>query len=64
MINIMTNGLYIGISDEDELINYVYNEPFYTSIFNYRNTAFNTEIDKFNIYRLNFMKIFILDIYI
>ena len=58
------NGLYADIDDENELANYAYNEPFYTSIFNYRNTAFNTKINKFNAYKLSLTKIFILDIYI
>ena len=56
--------LYAGTSDKDELTNYAYNEPFYTFIFNYRNAAFNTKINKFNIYRLSLTKISILDIYI
>ena len=56
--------LYIGIGDEDESINYAYNEPFYILIFNYRNAVFNTEKDKFNAYRLSLTKIPILDIYI
>ena len=58
------NGLYTDTSDKNELANYVYNEPFYTPIFNHRNTVFNTEINKFNIYRSNFTKISILDIHI
>ena len=58
------NGLYTGINNEDESANYAYNEPFYTLIFSYRNTAFNTEINKFNIYRLNFTKTPTLDTYI
>ena len=58
------NRLYTGINNKDELINYAYNEPFYTFIFSYRNTVFNTEIDKFNIYKLSLTKIPILDIYI
>ena len=58
------DGFYAGINNENELINYVYNEPFYISIFNYRNVVFNIKINKFNIYRLNFTKTPILDIYI
>ena len=58
------DGLYAGISDEDELVNYVYNKPFYIPIFSYRNIAFNAEIDKFNAYRLSLTKIPILDTYI
>ena len=49
------DGLYAGIGDEDESVNYAYNEPFYTPIFNHRNAAFNTKIDKFNIYRLSLL---------
>ena len=58
------NRLYTGINDEDESTNYAYNETFYTPIFSYRNTAFNTKINKFNVYRLSFTKIPILNIYI
>ena len=58
------NRLYVGISDEDELVNYVYNEPFYIFIFNHRNAVFNIEIDKFNIYKLSLTKTPILDTYI
>ena len=43
--------LYAGTNDENELTNYVYNEPFYTPVFSHRNTAFNTEINKFNTYK-------------
>ena len=39
------NGLYAGTNNENESVNYVYNEPFYTPIFNHRNTAFNAEIN-------------------
>ena len=58
------DGLYADTNNEDESINYVYNEPFYTSIFSYRNTAFNIKIDKFNVYRLSLAKTPILDTYI
>ena len=58
------DGLYAGTNDEDELINYVYNEPFYIFIFSYRNAVFNTKINKFNIYRLSLTKTSILNIYI
>ena len=58
------NGLYAGTNDEDELVNYAYNEPFYIFIFSYRNTAFNIKMNKFNIYRLNLTKTPILDTYI
>ena len=58
------NGLYAGISDENESVNYAYNEPFYTPIFSHRNTVFNTEIDKFNVYKSSFTKTSILDTYI
>ena len=58
------DGLYVGINDEDESINYVYNEPFYTLIFSYRNAAFNVKIDKFNIYKSSLTKIPILDTHI
>ena len=58
------DGLYIDISDENELVNYAYNEPFYIPIFSYRNAAFNTKINKFNVYKLNFTKISILDTHI
>ena len=58
------DGLYIGINNEDELINYAYSEPFYIPIFSYRNTVFNAEMEKFNIYKLSLTKTFILDIYI
>ena len=58
------DGLYTGISNEDESVNYAYNEPFYIPIFSHRNTAFNTKINKFNIYRLSFTKTPILDTYI
>ena len=58
------DGLYAGTSNEDELTNYAYNEPFYIPVFLYRNAAFNIEINKFNIYRLSFTKIPILDTYI
>ena len=56
--------LYAGINNEDELANYVYNEPFYTFIFNYRNAVFNTKIDKFNIYRSSLTKTPTSDIHI
>ena len=58
------DGLYAGTNDEDESVNYVYNKPFYTSIFRYRNAVFNIEIDKFNIYRLSLTKTPILDTHI
>ena len=58
------DGLYTGINDENELINYAYNEPFYIPIFSYRNTAFNIKINKFNIYRLSLTKTSISDTYI
>ena len=58
------NRYYAGICNEDELINYAYNESFYVPIFNHRNAAFNIKIDKFNVYRLSLTKISILDIYI
>ena len=58
------NRFYVDTSDEDELVNYVYNESFYVSIFSHRNTAFKIEIDKFNIYILSLTKTFILDTYI
>ena len=58
------DGLYVGINDEDESVNYVYNEPFYIFIFSYRNAVFNTKKDKFNIYRSSLTKTSILDIYI
>ena len=58
------NRFYVDINNENELINYAYNEPFYTFIFNYRNTAFNIKIDKFNIYKLSLTKIPISDTYI
>ena len=58
------DGLYAGIGDEDELINYAYNEPFYTLIFSYRNTVFNIKINKFNAYKLSLTKTLILYIYI
>ena len=58
------DGLYTGTNNENELINYAYNEPFYTPIFSYRNTVFNTKINKFNIYRLSLTKTLILDTYI
>ena len=58
------DGLYAGTNNENESINYAYNEPFYIFIFNYRNTAFNIKIDKFNIYRLSLTKTFILDTHI
>ena len=58
------DGLYAGINDENESANYVYNEPFYTSIFSYRNAAFNAEINKFNIYKLSFTKTPILNTHI
>ena len=64
LLSFFKNRLYAGINNENELINYVYNEPFYTPIFNYYNTAFNSKINKFNIYRLNLTKTFILDTYI
>ena len=64
LLSFSKDGLYADISDKNELVNYAYNEPFYVFIFNYRNVAFNAEIDKFNIYRLSFTKISILDIYI
>ena len=56
--------LYAGTNDKNESVNYAYNEPFYTSIFNYRNTAFNAEIDKFNVYKSNLTKILILNTHI
>ena len=56
--------LYTGINNEDESINYAYNEPFYASIFSYCNAAFNIKIDKFNTYRSYFTKTPILDTYI
>ena len=58
------NGFYIDINNENESANYAYNEPFYILIFNHRNTAFNTKINKFNTYRLSLTKTFILDTYI
>ena len=58
------DGLYAGTNDEDESVNYAYNEPFYIPIFSYRNTAFNVKKDKFNVYKLNLTKIPIPDIYI
>ena len=58
------DGLYVGTGDEDELVNYAYNEPFYISVFSHRNAAFNAEMDKFNIYRLSLTKIPILDTHI
>ena len=58
------DGLYAGISDEDESANYASNELFYIPIFSYRNIVFNAEIDKFNIYRSSFTKTFILDTHI
>ena len=58
------NRLYAGISDEDESVNYVYNEPFYIPIFSYRNAAFNAEMDKFNIYRSSLTKTLISDTHI
>ena len=58
------NRLYAGINNENESINYAYNEPFYIPIFNHRNTVFNVKINKFNIYKLNLTKIFILDTHI
>ena len=58
------DGLYIGINNEDELANYAYNELFYISLFNYRNAAFNIKMNKFNIYRLSFTKIPILNTHI
>ena len=58
------NRLYTGTNNEDESTNYAYNEPFYIFIFNYRNAAFNTEKNKFNTYRLSFIKTPILDIHI
>ena len=64
LLSFSKDRLYAGISNEDESANYVYNESFYTPIINYRNTAFNTEMDKFNIYRLSFTKTPILDTYI
>ena len=50
------NRLYAGINNEDELVNYAYNEPFYTPIFSHRNIVFNIKIDKFNIYKLSSTK--------
>ena len=64
LLSFFKNRLYTGTNNKNESINYAYNEPSYIPIFNHRNTAFNTEIDKFNIYRLSFTKIFILDTYI
>ena len=64
LLSFSKDGLYAGTNDEDELVNYVYNEPFYILIFSYRNAAFNAKIDKFNIYRSNFTKTPILDTYI
>ena len=58
------DGLYAGTGDEDESANYAYNEPFYTFLFSYRNAAFNTKIDKFNIYKSSLTKTPILDTYI
>ena len=58
------NRLYADINNEDESVNYAYNEPFYISIFNHRNAAFNAKKDKFNIYKLSFTKTPILDTYI
>ena len=58
------DGLYTDINDENELVNYAYNEPFYIFLFSHRNAVFNAEIDKFNVYRLSLTKIFILDTYI
>ena len=64
LLSFFKNRVYAGINNENELINYAYNEPFYISIFSHRNAAFNTKINKFNIYRLNFTKTPILDTYI
>ena len=64
LLSFFKDGLYIGISNENESVNYTYNEPFYTPIFSYRNVVFNTKINKFNIYRLSFTKIFILNTHI
>ena len=58
------NGFYAGINDENELVYYVYNEFFYAPIFSYRNAAFNTKIDKFNIYKSSLTKTSILDTHI
>ena len=58
------NRLYAGINNEDELVNYAYNELFYIPIFNHRNIAFNVKINKFNIYSLNLTKTPILDTHI
>ena len=58
------DGLYAGTGNEDESVNYAYNEPFYIFIFSYRNAVFNTEINKSNVYRLSLTKTSILDIYI
>ena len=58
------NRLYVGINNENESVNYAYNEPFYTFIFSHRNATFNTKIDKFNIYRLSLTKTPIPDTYI
>ena len=55
------DGLYTGTGDEDESVNYAYNEPSYTPLFNYRNAAFNAEMDKFNVYRSSLTKTSILD---
>ena len=64
LLSFSKDGLYAGINNENELVNYVYNEPFYILIFSYRNIAFNAKINKFNVYKLNLTKILILDIYI
>ena len=58
------NKLYAGTNNENESVNYAYNEPFYIFIFNHRNTAFNTKMNKFNTYRLNLTKTLTLDTYI
>ena len=64
LLSFFKDKLYAGINNENELINYAYNEPFYTLIFSYRNIVFNAKINKFNIYKLNLTKILILDTYI
>ena len=64
LLSFSKNRLYAGTNNKDESINYAYNEPFYTFIFNYRNAVFNAKINKFNIYKLSLTKIPIPDTYI
>ena len=56
LLSFSKNRLYADINNENESVNYAYNESFYTSIFSHRNTAFNAEIDKFNAYRSSLTK--------